>query len=793
MVIPIADQHKKHPLPKTDGECSYARPDHSNNAMQDLQTDRRHFLIAASLTTGTLLVGCASPARQQTRNGPLALGEGQIALNGWLKLGPGNAVTVVLARSEMGQGVHTGLMMLIAEELDLDLSQLTTEYAPIDKLYGNVAAMAEGLPFRPDDQGLLARSMRWVVHGAMRQMGIMMTGGSSSIKDLWTPMREAAAVTRATLVEAAARHWSVPAAQVNMQSGQLSAAGKTPMSLAQVLQLLGPSPAPAERYTLKSPEQWRLIGRWTPRHDSPAKTLGQAVYGMDTRTPDMLYAAVTLAPVRGGRVSKHDAKAAGTLPGVSGVVVFEPLHGGSGGVAVVADRYWQAMKALASLQVEFEGGPLAQASSESLMASIRSAIEAPDDGFGFWNAGKPLDILATSARTLKAEYSAPWLAHATMEPMNCTVRFDRNKATVWVPTQVPGMAREAAAQALGLDSEQVEIHVTYLGGGFGRRLEVDVVAQAATIARQFPGRPVQLIWTREQDMQHDFYRPACLARFEAALDGQGRIEAWYARSAGQAITPGYLKRAVGLPGGGPDKTTSEGLFDTAYEFPTVRVAHATVDLPVPVGFWRAVGHSHQAFFKESFIDECAHASQSDPLAYRLALLQKHPRQAAVLRLAAEKAGWGTAAGTAEDGAPMARGLALHESFGSVVAQVAEVSVGPQQQIRVHRVICAIDCGLPVNPNTIAQQVESSVVYGLSAALYGQIGWKNGQVQASNFHDQPTLRLHECPQIETHVIPSTAHPEGVGEPALPPVAPAVANALFKLTQKRLRALPLQLSA
>ena len=756
-----------------------------------MTVSRRSFLVAGTVAGGGLLVGCASSNRQQLRGDPLKLKQGQMALNGWIKLSPDDTVTVVLAKSEMGQGIHTGLMMLVAEELDADWSQLRTEYAHVDKLYGNVAAMSEGLPFRPDDQGVLARSLRWVIQHAMRQMGIMMTGGSSSIKDLWLPMREAAAVTRATLVEAAAKQWQVPAGKIKVVQGKLTGPAGQTLRFGEVLPLLGATPSPARHYQLKSPERFSLIGKATPRHDSADKITGKAVFGIDVQAPDMLYAAVQMSPVRGGRVTQWKGDAARQRAGVAGVVAFEPLHGGSGGVAVVASRYWQAVQALKDVSVTYDDGPMAGASSAAMFETLRKAM-AEDEGFGYWRQGDAKAVLAASQRVVRGEYSAPWLAHATMEPMNCTVRFDKDRATVWAPTQVPGLAREAAAKVLGLKPELVDLQLTYLGGGFGRRLEVDFVAQAAAIAREFPGRTVQTLWSREQDMQHDFYRPACVARYEAALDAQGRIQAWHGLSAGQAITPAYLGRAVGLPGGGPDKTTAEGAFDTAYEFPAVRVAHVKVDLPVPIGFWRSVGHSHQAFFKESFVDECAHAAGQDPLAYRLALLQQHPRQAAVLQLAAEKAGWGQAPRPAADGAPVARGIALHESFGSIVAQVAEVSVDAKGQIRVHRVVCAIDCGLPVNPNTIAQQVDSSVVYGLSAALAGEVRFEQGRAQANNFHDQPALRLAECPAIETHIVPSTAHPEGVGEPALPPIAPAVANALFVLTGQRLRALPLRLN-
>jgi len=756
-----------------------------------MKINRRYLLIAATLAAGGYVVGCRTD-RQQMRNGHLPLAQGQIALNGWIKLGTDGTVTVVLSKAEMGQGIHTGLMMLVAEELDCTWDQIRTENAPVDKLYGNIAAMADGVPFRPDNQGTLARSMRWVVSGLMGQMGIMMTGGSSSTKDLWLPMREAAAVTRATLVQAVAKQWSVATEQVSLSQGQFKGPSGQSAGFADAVKWLGSQPTPAGKFTLKSPADFKHIGKSMPRNDSAAKVNGSAVFGMDVKPQGLLYAAVRMSPVLGASVKTVDDSQAKALPGVQGVVMLAPAHGSSGGVAVVADQYWRAAKALERVKVEYTDGEMAKLSSSDVMAQLAKAAK-DDDGFGFWKAGDVSQAMGSATTRLEAQYSAPYLAHATMEPMNCTVQFDGDKATVWVPTQVPGLARQAAAKALGLKDEQVEMQLTYLGGGFGRRLEVDVVAQAAAVAKAFKGCPVQLAWSREEDTRHDFYRPACVSRFEAGLDAQGRIAAWRNVSAGQAITPNFLPRNVGMPGLGPDKTTSEGAYDVAYEFPNVRVGHVTVDLPVPVGYWRSVGHSHQAFFKESFLDECAHAAKADPLKYRLDLLAQHPRQKAVLELAALKAGWGQPLSPAPDGARKARGIALHESFGSQVAQVAEVSVDAQGAIRVHRVVCVIDCGLAVNPNTIAQQVESSVVYGLSAALYGRIDIEQGQVKQSNFHDYAALRMAECPVVETHIVASTAHPEGVGEPALPPIAPAVANALFVLTGKRLRSLPLTLGS
>lgn len=364
---------------------------------------------------------------------------------------------------------------------------------------------------------------------------------------------------------------------------------------------------------------------------------------------------------------------------------------------------------------------------------------------------------------------------------------------MWTSTQVPDLARTAAAKVLGIAEDKVDVQQLLLGGGFGRRLEVDYVAQAAAIAREAGGAPVQTLWTREQDTQHDFYRPACMARFKAGFDGEGRLVAWENLSVGQAIVPQVLGRIFGLPGAGPDKTTSEGAFDQPYEWPNARIAHEIIALPLPVGFWRSVGHSHQAFFKESFMDEAAAAARQDPVAFRASLLQKHPRHLHVLKKAAELAGWGQPLAADASGAKRARGIALHQSFGSIVAQVAEVSVAADSKaIRVHRVVCVIDCGAAINPNLITQQMESAVVFGLTAALHGEITVDKGQVQQANFHDYPLLRMAECPRIEVHIVQSAEPPEGVGEPGVPPIAPAVANALFALNGQRLRSLPLRLA-
>jgi isoquinoline 1-oxidoreductase beta subunit len=411
-----------------------------------------------------------------------------------------------------------------------------------------------------------------------------------------------------------------------------------------------------------------------------------------------------------------------------------------------------------------------------------------DPGHVFYAKGDAAAAEAGAARVLEASYSAPYLAHATMEPMNCTAQFKDGRLEVWAPTQVPGFARDVAARVAGVDADQVTLHVTYLGGGFGRRLDIDFVGQAVRVAMACDGLPVQLLWSREEDTSHDFYRPLHVAQLRAALDAQGQASSLRIHSAGDAISPRWLERglpSLAAPIDTPDKTTAEGLFDLPYGFAHQHMAHVATHSGVPVGFWRSVGHSHNAFFSESFIDELAHAAAQDPLAFRQGLLRHVPRYLAVLNLAADKAAW-----SAPLPAGYAQGLALHASFGSIVAQVAQVSL-ENGQPRVHRVVCAIDCGTAINPGLVAQQMESAVVFALTAALFGRIDIQGGVVQQSNFHNYPMVSLAQAPQVDTWIVPSTRAPAGVGEPGVPPLAPAVANALFALTGKRLRALPLQL--
>jgi isoquinoline 1-oxidoreductase beta subunit len=454
--------------------------------------------------------------------------------------------------------------------------------------------------------------------------------------------------------------------------------------------------------------------------------------------------------------------------------------GAGAGVAVVARTWWQARQAAAALPVSWRDGDAAGLSSEAIFAGFAHALDT-EAGFTYHASG---DMgIHGAAKTIEAEYRAPFLAHAAMEPVNCTAQVAGGKVRLWASTQVPSIAVDVAAKVAGVDRDDVAIEVLLLGGGFGRRLEADMVAQAVAVALGTGGRPVQLIWTREDDTTHDVYRPAALARFKGSLDAAGNVLAWDNKSASGSIAHQYFPRNLGLPGIGPDRSSAEGEYDMQYEIPNQRIAHVIVDSAVPLGYWRSVGHSHNAFFKESFVDELAHAAGKDPVAFRRALLAAHPRQLAVLDAALARAGKAPAG--------RAHGVALHQSFGSIVAQVAEVSV-ENRQIRVHRVVCAIDCGMVVNPNIVAQQMESAVLFGLSAALGGEITVRNGSIEQSNFNDYPVLRIDRAPEVETIIMPSAELPEGAGEPGTPPIAPAVASALFALTGQRLRSLPLRLA-
>ena len=751
---------------------------------------RRTWLFSALGATGALVVGWGvMPARSRLGSPELMLKiQGDVALNGWIKIAADGAVVLAMPRSEMGQGVHTALAMLVAEELDVPLNRVRLEQAGSDSIYGNVAMLVASLPFHPlDSEGehkpTKIKMGEWLVGKVARELGLNATGGSSSIADLWDPLRMAAATARASLLQAAAAAWKVPASEINVTAGVMNhASGQSAHYGQMVAAASGSTPSGIQT---KSRERWQLIGQPAPRTDIPSKVTGQAQFGADVRLPGMLFAAAHMCPMLGGTAASMDTKDALALKGVSKVVALDAWGGGTAGLAVVGQSTWHARQGVQAVKVQWQPPATGTVDTQRIQADLLKALNT-ESGFTFHEQGVPTQAEKAATTRIDALYQAPYLAHATMEPMNCTARVLDGRVDIWVPTQVPQMARDMAAKVAKVDKDNVTVHVTQLGGGFGRRLDVDFVGQAVQVAMACEGQPVQLSWSREEDMKHDFYRPMHLAKFQASLDEKGEVSSLRIKSAGDAITPRWMARAAPHLSGPidmPDKTTSEGLFDIPYGFLNQHMSHVATQSGVPVGFWRSVGHSHNAFFSESFIDELAAATKQDPLAFRLKLLKDAPRYAAVLQLVADKAGWGTPLP-----AGRSRGIALHKSFGSIVAQVAEVSLA-NGQIRVHRVVCAIDCGTVVNPGTVAQQMQSSVVYGLSAALFGKIDIVGSVVQQSNFSDAPMLTLSQAPTVETHIVHSTRHPAGVGEPAVPPLAPAVGNALFALTGKRQRALPL----
>ena len=750
---------------------------------------RRNMLLSAVGLGGVLLVGWGvMPQRSRLGKGELMLAkEGEVALNGWIKIAADGTVVLAMPRSEMGQGVHTALAMLVAEELDVPLAQVRIAQSGLDKIYGNVAMFVGALPFHPNDseaghQTTVVKTGQWVVGKVARELGVIVTGGSSSVADAWGPLRLAAATARAQLLGAAAAQWGVPAAQISIHQGALTAAGKT-AGLGEFAKAAA-SVSPGE-VTVKAATDFKLLGTAAARTDVPSKVNGTAQFGIDVRLPGMVFAAVRLCPMLGGSVGAMDASKALALPGVERVVQLPALGGGTAGLAVIGMTSWHAKQGAQAVEVQWQQRPRGALDSAQTEAQLRDTA-SKGGGFAFHSRGSVDAAERSASRKIEALYSAPYLAHATMEPMNCTAQVKEGKVMVWAPTQVPQMARDIAAVVAGVPKEAVAVHVTLLGGGFGRRLEVDFVAQAVRGAMDCAGRPVQLLYSREEDMLHDFYRPAHAALLRASIDANGAVSSLRIQSAGDAITPRWFERAFPLLAGPvdtPDKTTAEGLFDLPYSFANQHMSHTATLSGVPVGFWRSVGHSHNAFFSESFIDELAHAVHTDPLEFRQRALAQAPRYLAVLNLAAEKAGWGSALP-----AGRARGIALHESFGSVVAQVVEVSMDKGEP-RVHRVVCAIDCGTVVNPGIVAQQVESSVVFGLTAALYGRIDIMQGQVQQSNYPSYRMLSLAQAPQVQTHIVASSLAPTGVGEPALPPLAPAVANAMFALNGVRIRSLPI----
>jgi isoquinoline 1-oxidoreductase beta subunit len=706
---------------------------------------RRGFLRASALTGAGLVVAFYVPRRLLAAEPPpKPLPEP----NAFLRIAPDESVTVLLAHSEMGQGIWTTMAMLVAEELECDWSRVRVEHAPAAPAYAHTA------------------------------FGMQMTGGSSSTWSEFERYRTVGAMARDMLVRAAAERWKVDPRGLRAEKGFVHH-GKEKLSYGQLAQA-AEKLAPPASVKLKDPKAWKLVGKRVKRLDSPEKITGKAQFGIDVRFPRLRTALVERSPVFGGKVKFFDAAAARAVPGVEQVVQVPS------GVAVVAGHFWSAKTGREALRVEWDLGPGAAIDTEEQVKSYRAL--ARTTGAVALTRGDPDAGIAAAAKHLEAEYDVPYLAHAPMEPLNCTVKIEGDRCEIWTGTQFQTPDQGAAARILGIPPGNVSIHTPFLGGGFGRRANpaCDFVSEAVQVAKA-AGVPVKVVWTREDDIRGGFYRPLFVHRIEASLDAKGLPAAWRHAIVGQSIVAGTPFEPM-LIKDGIDNVSVEGVVDSPYleEVAACRVSLHSPKNEVPVLWWRSVGNTHTAFAMECMIDELAHAAGREPLEYRSALLRKKPRHLHLLRLAAEKAGWGK-----PPPAGRARGLAVHESFGSIVAEVAEVSV-EKGGIRVHRVTCAVDCGLPVNPLGIEAQVQGAVAFGLGPVLRSQLTLKQGRVQQSNFHDYEVLRLDEMPRVDVHIVPTKARMGGIGEPATAPVAPAVANAVFALTGKRLRSLPLRLA-
>ena len=705
------------------------------------ELSRRGFLRAGTSLGGGLMLSLRLPLANGSAEAAFA---DSFAPNAFIRIEGDGRIILTMPYVEMGQGAYTSIPMLIAEELEVELNQLRLEHAPPnEKLYANPL------------------------------LGVQATGNSNAIRGAWLPLREAGAIARTMLISAAAKRWKVDPAACRARHGKaLHPPTGRSIEYGELAAAAAQMPIP-KSVGLKRPEDFRLIGTSAKRLDAPAKVDGSAVYGIDALPPGVKFATIAQSPVFGGRLKRVDDAAAKHVKGVRKIVQLDDA------VAVVADHMGAAKKGLAALVIEWDDGPHAKLDTAEIARELERATVG--SGVAAQNIGDADKAMASAVTKVEATYEVPFLAHATMEPMNCTAHVREDGCDVWVGTQAIARAQAAAAKTAGLPLDKVVIHNHLIGGGFGRRLEVDGVVRAVQIARQVDG-PVKVVWTREEDIQHDMYRPYFFDRISAGLDEKGRPVAWSHRFAGSSVIARWLP-----PGfkDGLDPDTTEGAINLVYALPNMRVEYSRVEPPgVPTAFWRSVGPSHNVFVTESFIDELAAAAKQDAVAYRLALLDKTPRAKAVLELAAEKAGWGQ---KLPEG--VGRGVSVQFVFATYLAQVAEVEVSGDGAVRVRRVVCAVDCGSVVNPDTVEAQIQSAIMFGVTAALHGEITLKDGSVEQGNFDTYKILRINEAPAIEVHVVQSAEPPGGMGEAGTSAVVPAVANAIFAATGKRLRKMPI----
>jgi isoquinoline 1-oxidoreductase beta subunit len=713
--------------------------------MSTLPMERRGFLKFSLAASSGLMIGfyfpIAGKLMAQERSGNVFMP------NAFVRIGTNEKITIIVNHSEMGQGVYTALPMLLAEELDANWKDVGYEPAPVDPKYNHPV------------------------------FGMQMTGGSSSVWSAFEQFRKAGAAARAMLVAAAAQQWGVSPDSLKTQAGAVMDPGGRRLTYGQLAEAAAKLPPPAQAPLLKDPKEFKIIGKPLRRLDTPEKINGKAVFGIDVKTPGMLTAVVARGPIFGAKVKRFDDSRARSMPGVRKIVAVPT------GVAVIADTFWQAKLAREALQIDWDEGAMQGFDTGRMMAQFREQAKSP--GQNVRNDGDADAAFAKASKKVEAVYEVPYLSHLMMEPLNCAVDLRADSCVISTGTQFQTVDRANAAIIAGLPPEKVQINTTYLGGGFGRRANPhsDFVVEAVHVAKA-AGAPVKVVWTREDDMNGGYYRPAFLHACAGSVDESGSPASWRSRLVGQSIMKNTPFEA--MMSKGYDPASVEGVDDLPYAIPNLSVQYHAVEVGVPVQWWRSVGHSHTAFATESFIDELATLAKKDPYQFRRSLLQKHPRHLAVLDLAAKHSGWGTPLPKGRS-----RGVAVHASFESYAAQVAEVSV-EDGKVRVHRIVCAIDCGKYVNPNIIAAQAEGGAIFGASAALFQELTFTKGRLEQTNFHTFPVMRMNETPVIETHIVQSNEKSGGIGEPGVPCTAPAIANAIFAGTGKRIRKLPIRMT-